>query len=232
MKFIKKFILERIKFLEPKNLDKNNALTLLINTLTPEENKGDFIHLSSLKKVQYTQAMANFQIEAMSDIGEAVIKSLTMFAIKLHKENLHEFTFEQSFYGTKENLKEELFSIKFIKVDNIEKSLQMVEYAEENSTMPRKKSETFFQQTDVILDIVEKLNGQFPMKPNNELPLRASCILLVAELMSQCNMETMEILLEGLIDGDNDLKTSYKVQSFRKEFILNVESYPPKKKLF
>lgn len=77
--------------------------------------------------------------------------------------------------------------------------------------------------------MIQKLNGQFPMNEKNELPLRVSCLLLVAELMSQCNMETMDITLEGLMQGDKNLNASYKVEAFRKEFELNPEMYSRKK---
>ena len=55
----------------------------------------------------------------MGDISEAAFKALTMFAVKLHNNQTTEFKFEQSFYGTKENLKEELFSIKIYLIDSV-----------------------------------------------------------------------------------------------------------------
>lgn len=231
MNFIKKFILEKLVFKEPKDIAKDNSLDRFVNTLTQEEKDAPFMSLSDLQKVQYTQAITDFQIETMGNLGEAVTKSLAMFAIKLHKQNINSFSFEQSFYGTKEDLKEELFSIQFIKTNKISKTEQMVEYADKTSHLPRKKSENFLQQSDVILQLVENLYGKFDMNSSNELPLRASCILMVAEFMSQCNMETLDITLEGLMEGDKDLNTSYQVKCFRKEFLLNPENYI-KKKLF
>lgn len=235
MKSIKKFILQKLAFLEPKKLDKNNSLELFLNTLTTEEKDKNFLDLNDSQKVQYTQALFKFQIEAMVDISEATFKALTMFAIKLHKENINEFVFEQSFYGTKENLKEELFYIKFTKIDHVEALYPpkpIIEYADEDSEEPRKKSDSLFNQSDMILEMLHKLNGQFPMKPNNELPLRTSALLLTAELMSQCNFWTLDLALEGLIEGNTPLNSSFKVQALRKEFALNLEEYPVKKKKF
>ena len=165
----------------------------------------------------------------MGDISEAAFKALTMFAVKLHNNQTTEFKFEQSFYGTKENLKEELFSIKLYPIDSVAPSKPSIEYADENSHKSRKKTDSFLNQSEVALDMIQKLNGKFPMNEKNELPLRVSCLLLVAELMSQCNMETMDITLEGLMQGDKNLNASYKVEAFRKEFELNPEMYSRKK---
>ena len=118
-----------------------------------------------------------------------------------------------------------LFSIKFTKVDNISPSKPLIEYAEEKSNKPRKKTESILNQSDMILQVIEKLNGKFPMNPKNELALRSSCLILVAEFMSQFNMENLDIGLDGLIDGDKNLNTSYKVEAFRREFTLNKEIY-------
>lgn len=231
MKSIKKFILQKLTFSDPKNLDDNNSLERFLSTLTEEEKSKNFLDFHQSHQVQYTKALFDFQIEAMGDISEAAFKALTMFAIKLHNSHTADFKFEQSFYGTKENLKEELFSIKIYPIDSVAPSKPMIEYANENSNKPRKKTESFLNQSDIVLNMIEKLNGQFPMNEKNELPLRVSCLLLVAELMSQSNMETMDITLEGLIEGDKNLNASYKVEALRKEFILNPEMYS-RKKLF
>lgn len=217
---------------EPKEI-KNNSLDSFLNTLTIEDKDKNFNDLTDTQKIQYTQALFKFQIETMSDITEAALHGLTMFAVKLHNENINEFIFEHSFYGTKKNLKEELFHIKFTKINYVEISQPLkptIEYADENAEQPKKKSESLINQSDMILEILHKLDGQFSMKPHNELPLRASALLLTAELMSQCNFLTFDLNLVGLSFGDVQLNTSFKVQALRTEFPLNIEEYPLKKR--
>jgi hypothetical protein len=228
---IKKFTLKTTKFAEPKDLDDNNSLTKFLNTLSKEEKDGEFLKLSSAKQINYVQAMAAFQIEAMGDIGEASIKALTMWAMKLCKSNIDEFEFSQSFYGTKENLKEEVFTIKLTKLNEIEDTKQNVEFGN-NLKSPRKKSESFLNQPDMILDIIEKLADRFPKEEQNRLPLRASGLLLVAEFMSQCNMQDLSATLEGLMDGDTPLNASYKVEAIRKEIGLDLVVEPKKRRFF
>lgn len=229
MKFFKNFSLQKLIFAEPKDVGKDNAIDKFLNTLNTQDKEKDFIDFSPTKKINYTKAMYDFQVEAMGDLSEAVFKAVTMFAVKLHKQNIYNFTFEQTFYGSKDNVKEELFSITFKRTDKINQVKTMAEYADEKSRMPRKKHECLYEQSDIVLDIVENLEGQFTMNKRNELPLRASCILLVAEFMSQCNLETLDLGLEKLMEADTDLHTSYTVEARRKEFVLTPDSFPKKK---
>lgn len=229
MKFFKNFSLQKLIFAEPKDVGKDNAIDKFLNTLNTEDKEKDFIDFSPSQKINYTKAMYDFQVEAMGDLSEAVFKAVTMFAVKLHKQNIDNFTFEQTFYGSKDNVKEELFSITFKRTDKINQVKTMAEYADEKSRMPRKKHECLYEQSDIVLDIVENLEGQFSMNKRNELPLRASCILLVAEFMSQCNLKTLDLGLEKLMEADTDLHTSYTVEARRKEFVLTPDSFPKKK---
>ena len=231
MKFFKKFSLSKLIFAEPKDLQKNNALDMFLATIPHEDKIKNFLDFSPAQQVGYTKALYDFQIETMGDLSEAVFKALTMFAVKLHQQNINTFSFEQTFYGTKENVKEELFSITFTKTDTLKDVNTMAEYENKKSPMPRKKHEQLYEQSDMVLDIIEKLEGQFTMNKRNELPLRASCILLVAEFMSTCNIETLDLGLQGLMQGEEDLHTCYIVKARRKEFVLTPESFP-KKKLF
>jgi hypothetical protein len=224
MKAIKNFIGSISKFNEPKDVGDNNQLTNFLKTLTQEEKDGHFANLSVDKQSQYVKAMAAFQLEAMGDISEASIKALTMLAIKLHKSNIDEFEISQTFAGTKDGLKEEEFTIKLTKITEIPEVTPGVEYADKNSTEPRKKFGNLIDQDNAIFDLMEKLDSKLDMKPVNELPLRVSGLLLTAEFMSQTNIQDLKATLEGLMDGDNLLNASYKVEAIRKEIQLDLNN--------
>jgi hypothetical protein len=224
MKAIKNFIGSTTKFNEPKEVGDNNPLTNFLNTLTQEEKDGHFLKLSADQQSAYVRSMAAFQLEAMGDISEASIKALTMLAIKLHKSNIDEFEISQNFAGTKDGLKEEQFTIKLTKITEIPEVTPGVEYADKNSTAPKKKLDNLINQDNAIFDLIEKLESKLEMKPVNEIPLRVSGLLLTAEFMSQTNIQTLNATLEGLMDGNNLLNASYKVEATRMEVALDLDN--------
>jgi hypothetical protein len=234
MKAIKNFILKTREFVEPKKVGEDNPLTTFLNTLTQEEKDGAFLNLSSDKQFEYVKSIGDFQLQAMGDISAATIKALTMLAMKLHKENIDEFEISQNFSGSKEGLKEELFTLKLKKIDHVglvaqNKQDQSIEYADKEAKEPLKKLDNLFNQENAVFDIMEQLKNKFPMNSSNELPLRTSAVLFVAELMSQINAENFSATLEGLIDGDTPLNASYQVEAVRKEIALDLNSNPKRK---
>jgi len=234
MKAIKNFAAQTTKFAEPKEVGDDNPLTKFLNTLSSEEKDAPFLNLSADKQIQYVQNIGDFQIQAMGDISEATIKSLTMLAMKLHKTNLNTFEISQTFAGSKEGLKEEIFTLKLRKFDEAElfaqkSEGQSIEYADKEAKEPLNKVDSFFNQENAIFDIMEQLKNKIPMNSTNELPLRTSAVLFVAELMSQINAEKFNATLEGLIDGDTPLNASYTVEAERKEIALDLDPSPKRK---
>lgn len=224
MKAIKNFIARTNKFNEPKEIGDNNSLTTFLNTLTQEQKDGPFLSLSADQQSQYVKAMAAFQIEAMRNVDEASIKALTMLAIKLHKSNIDEFEISQTFAGTKDGLKEEEFTIKLTKITDIPQVTPGVEYADKNAKKPKKKFDSLIHQDNAIFDLIEKLQSKLSMNTKNEIPLRVSGLLITAELMSQTNIQDLSATLQGLMDGDTDLKASYQVEATRKEVDLDLNN--------
>lgn len=224
MKAIKNFIASVTNFNEPKEVTENNPLTNFLNTLTQEQKDGPFLNLSADNQANYVKAMAAFQLEAMRNVDEASIKALTMLAIKLHKSNIDQFEISQTFAGTKEGLKEEEFTIKLTKITEVPEVTPGVEYGDEKTKEPKKKTNSLIEQDNAIFDLIEKLNSRLDMKPVNELPLRVSGLLLTAEFMSQTNIQDLNATLEGLMDGDKNLNASYRVEATRKEVELDLNN--------
>jgi hypothetical protein len=199
----------------------NNPLTHFLESLNDEEKSRDILQLEDRQITQYIRAVTMFQLQAVENFSDCAMKGLILLGLRLHRYNIDELNVKVIFAGTKEHLKEEIFSLTIREnpqtMDSLDIKKMPLHLAYSKDNIHHEKKNSFIHQHLRILALFKTIVSALKDKSGRDSLMATANLLVYFEYLSQHDLLKNELRLDHLILGEESIEKVYDIICERQE---------------
>lgn len=200
----------------------NNPLALFIKSLSDDEKKTPVMELKPDRVIEYIKSMFEFQLEAIPDLEKNASKSLLIILHELNNNNLEKLDISMSFMGTKDEVKEENFSLHIKSIENVEDFEKSPTYFKNDERPSHEKINLFINQKENILSLVNRVKNTFSKSKDSSVVLVTAGLISIFEYLSVKDISEISVITKGLVKGDEVISKNYYSLINREELEFEI----------